>query len=237
MMVRNVHQKRGNPNASILPFGPQLRIFSSIEYWRMSSMAEVNQVSLSRYVALKSDHALAQAFWITTFALLTAVGAQIEIPHQPVPFTLQTFFVLLAGGVLGWRNGMLSMSLYVAMGAVGMPVFAGGGFGLARLLGPTGGYLLSFPVAACFVGALVSFRPQSVPKNIGRVRPFVEEYGRILFAMIGGLMVIFLIGTLQLNAVFFHNWKSAFESGFLLFSWWDLLKLGAAVAVCRELRR
>lgn len=199
-------------------------------------MADVKQLSLSQYVALKSDHAVAQMFWIVTFALLTAVGAQIEIPHQPVPYTLQTFLVLLAGGVLGWRNGLLSMTLYVAMGALGMPVFSGGGFGLVRLLGPSGGYLLSFPVAAALIGALLSLRPVASETG-GVVRRFAAEYGWILFAMSSGLVVVFLIGTIQLYAVYTHNWKTAFESGFLIFSGWDLLKLGAAVAISRELRR
>jgi biotin transport system substrate-specific component len=202
----------------------------------MLSMAEVKHVSLSQHVALKGDRAVAQLFWIVTFALLTAVGAQIEIPHQPVPFTLQTFFVLLAGGVLGWRNGFLSMSLYIGMGAIGMPVFSGGGFGLVRLLGPSGGYLLSFPVAAALVGALMSLRPVKAP-SAGIVRRFAAEYGWILLAMSSGLVLVFLSGTVQLYAVLTHDWKSAFESGFLIFSGWDLLKLGAAVAISRELRR
>ncbi len=200
-------------------------------------MAEIRQMSLSQYVALKSDHAVAQAFWIVTFALLTAVGAQIEIPHQPVPYTLQTFFVLLAGGVLGWRNGLLSMSLYVGMGALGMPVFSGGGFGLVRLLGPSGGYLLSFPVAAALVGALLNLRPRGISETSGVVKRFIADYGWTLLAMSGGLVLIFLSGTIQLYGVYFHNWRQAFESGFLIFSGWDLLKLGAAVAISQGLRR
>ena len=200
-------------------------------------MAEAKQMSLSHFVALKSDHAVAQTFWVVTFALLTAIGAQIEIPHQPVPYTLQTFFVLLAGGVLGWRNGLLSMSLYVGMGALGMPVFSGGGFGLVRLLGPSGGYLLSFPLAAALVGALLSLRPSGSFDTGGAVKRFMAGYGWTLLAMSSGLVLIFLSGTVQLYAILMHNWRSAFESGFLIFSGWDLLKLGAAVAIARELRR
>jgi len=200
-------------------------------------MIAAKRLELSRYVALNSDHALAQVFWIVTFAILTAAGAQIEIPHQPIPFTLQTFFVLLAGGLLGWRNGLLSMTLYVLMGAGGMPVFSGGGFGLLRLLGPSGGYLLSFPIAAALIGALVALRPRTVDGKGGTVRRFLSEYGWLLLSMLAGLLVIFLIGTMQLYAVMMHDWAAAFQSGFLIFSGWDLLKLGAAVAITRELRR
>jgi biotin transport system substrate-specific component len=95
--------------------------------------------------------------WIIGFSLLTALLAQIAIrmPFTPVPWTAQTFGVLLSGVVLGSRRGFLSQALYLAEGALGLPVFAGGGFSIAYLLGPTGGYLWSFPIAAALVGMLV----------------------------------------------------------------------------------
>ena len=91
-------------------------------------MNVTNSLALHRPFSLATGNALTQTFWITTFALLTAVGAQIEIPHQPVPYTFQTLVVLLAGAVLGPRNGFLSMMMYLSLGAIGMPVFSGGGF-------------------------------------------------------------------------------------------------------------
>ncbi|MBI3788884.1 MAG: biotin transporter BioY, partial [Ignavibacteriales bacterium] len=100
-------------------------------------MSEAKSVSTSKYFSLANASTTAQAFWIGTFAILVAVGAQIEIPHQPVPYTFQTFFVLLSGALLGRRNGFLSMMTYLAMGAIGLPIFSGGGFGFARLIGPT----------------------------------------------------------------------------------------------------
>ena len=101
---------------------------------------------------------LAQAGWISLFAGFTALGAQIEIPHQPIPFTLQTFFVLLSGAFLGARNGCIAQVLYIAAGALGLPVFSGASFGLVRLFGMTGGYLIGFPLAAALIGYLVSIR-------------------------------------------------------------------------------
>ncbi|MEP0822401.1 MAG: biotin transporter BioY [Ignavibacterium sp.] len=175
----------------------------------------------ARYLALHSDHAVARIFWISTFALLTAVGAQIEIPVKPVPYTLQTLFVLLAGGLLGARQGFLSMFAYLMLGFLGLPVFASGGFGPATLLGPTGGYLLAFPVAAFVVGTIVE-------KN--------EHVLWTTVAMITGLLVIFTAGTIQLAAVTGMSLREAFAGGFLIFSWWDLLKLGAAIAIYRQLR-
>jgi biotin transport system substrate-specific component len=94
---------------------------------------------------------------IVGFSLLTGLMAQIRItlPFTPVPLTGQTFAVLLSGTVLGSRRGFLSQALYLAEGAAGLPVFAGGAGSALYLLGPTGGYLWSFPVAAALLGWLV----------------------------------------------------------------------------------
>ena len=99
---------------------------------------------------------LRNAVLIVLFSLITAAAAQVSIPlpFTPVPITGQTFAVLLTGALLGSRLGALSLLLYLAEGAAGLPVFALGRSGLATLLGPTGGYLLAFPVAAFVVGWL-----------------------------------------------------------------------------------
>ena len=91
-------------------------------------------------------------FWILSFAFLTALSAQIIVPIKPVPITMQTLIVFLAGAFLGSKNGMASQFTYLAAGIIGIPVFAGLSFGLPVLLGPTGGYLISFPVAAFVIG-------------------------------------------------------------------------------------
>lgn len=163
--------------------------------------------------------AIVQFGWISAFAGLTALGAQIEIPNQPVPFTLQTFFVLLAGAFLGARNGALSQVLYLVIGALGVPVFSGASFGITKLFGPTGGYLLSFPIGAAVVGYLVSLH---------------KGYLWTLLSMVAALVVIFTFGFLQLNFVYLHNFQQAFTSGFLIFSWWDVLKVSAAAAIYAE---
>lgn len=166
--------------------------------------------------------ALAQSAWIVFFAALTAIGAQVQIPHLPVPYTLQTFFVLLGAAFLGSRNGSLSQLVYLGAGLAGAPIFTAGGFGAARLLGPTGGYLLSFPIAALLVGYLVRLR---------------EGFVWILVAMFFGLIVIFTLGTSFLNLFYIHDFKAALVSGFLIFSWWDVLKLFAAAAIYNEFSR
>jgi biotin transport system substrate-specific component len=95
--------------------------------------------------------------WTVGFALVTALMAQVEfrLPFTPVPLTGQTFAVLLSGAVLGGRRAFASQTVYLASGAAGLPVFAGGGSTILHLLGPTGGYLWSFPLAAALTGWLV----------------------------------------------------------------------------------
>jgi len=182
-------------------------------------MEQSNILTIRSFV-IGQQNITAQVLWICGFALLTAVGAQIEIPNQPVPYTLQTFFVLLSGALLGKRNGALSQLLYVLLGIIGIPVFAGWGFGLARLLGPTGGYLLSFPIAAFVVGYLI------------------HQHKSFLWYLISisvGLLIVFSLGTVQLYFVYSHNWSDAIAKGFLIFSWWDALKLLATATIYHQI--
>ena len=185
-------------------------------------MNRTHGAALQRQFSLAEGKTLAQLFWITSFALLTGLGAQLQIPHQPVPYTFQTIFVLLAGAVLGPRNGFLSMMMYLSIGAIGLPVFSGAGFGLARILGPTGGYLIAFPLAAFVVGYLLTNK---------------EGFIWTLVSMFLGLFVIFTLGTIQLNLIYFQNWGNAFGAGFLIFSWWDVLKLLAATTIYHQFAR
>jgi len=114
--------------------------------------------------------AVARWAGITGFAVLTALGAQVRVPlpGTPVPFTLQTLFVLWGGCYLGGRDGALAQFLYLVGGSLGFPLFAGGGGGMLHLAGPTGGYLLGFVIAAWFVGhALGKNTAPGVPRMTG----------------------------------------------------------------------
>jgi biotin transport system substrate-specific component len=121
---------------------------------------------------------------------LTAAAAQVSVPlpFTPVPFTLQPMVVLLGGAALGARLGMASQVLYLLLGAAGLPLFAASPVlpqGLFRLLGPTGGYLLSYPLAAFVAGSLAE-------------RGFDRRYGTSVLAMAAGLAVVFTCGVLWL---------------------------------------
>jgi biotin transport system substrate-specific component len=167
-----------------------------------------------------SSQAAAQVFWVGLFAVGTMLSARLEIPHQPVPYTLQTLMVLLSGAFLGARNGMLSQLAYIAAGILGAPVFAGGAAGIARILGPSGGYIISFPLAAALVGYLVSRRHSLL---------------HVALSMAAGLAVVFTLGALHLFAFYTHSIESALGAGVLIFSWWDLLKLSAASMIYYEM--
>ena len=151
-------------------------------------------------------------------ALCVAIAAQfvVPVPLSPVPMTLQPLAVLVVGGLLGAAGGVSALVLYIALGALGLPVFAGGGSGLVHLIGPTGGYLLAFPVAAGVTGALVRRAPSSVL--------------RVLLGCALGMVLIHLGGVAQL-ALLGGDPRLAVRVGFVPFLTGDLLKVGLAAAV------
>jgi biotin transport system substrate-specific component len=157
---------------------------------------------------------------------LTAAAAQISVPlpFTPVPFTLQPMVVLLGGAALGARLGMASQVLYLALGIAGLPVFAASPIlpqGLLRLLGPTGGYLLSYPLAAFVTGALAE-------------RGFDRRYLTSVLAMAAGLTIVFACGVLWLAFLARPagtGLPAAINTGFLPFVAADVVKLLIAAAI------
>ena len=105
-----------------------------------------------------------RALLVTSFIIMTALGAYIRIPlpFTPVPITLQTLFVLLSGAFLGKRFGLFAQASYVGLGVLGVPIFQGYGYGLLHILGPTGGYLVGFMASAFLIGTLLKKKEQSL---------------------------------------------------------------------------
>jgi biotin transporter BioY len=128
------------------------------------------------------------------FAALTAAVAwfKIPLPFTPVPITLQTLAVLLSGVMLGSYYGALSMIIYLLLGAIGLPVFAGGGSGIGALLGPTGGYLFSYPIAAFVIGKMKE------KKKIGSFLKYFSFGVIYLFTIIIALDAVLKIGIMRL---------------------------------------
>lgn len=149
-------------------------------------------------------------------AALVALAAQIAVPlpGTPVPLTLQPLAVLIVGALLGSWLGASSLVFYLALGAAGLPVFTPIGLpGVARLVGPTGGYLLAYPLAAYAVGALTRG---------------ATGYARLALAALAGLVLIYLGGLAQLFLLT-GSIRAAARFGTLPFLAGDLIKLGVAV--------
>ena len=179
----------------------------------MSTLLTLHSPRLATVDALRQERASAavQALGIVGFALLTALGAQVRIYLWEVPITMQTLFVYGSGLYLGWRGGLLSMLLYLALGLF-FPVYAGDGFGPAYLFGAmSAGYLLGMPLAAAAIGRLS--------------RRWNALTGSILSVMAGSLM-LFTAGVVWLHFAADHaTWFESIDKGWLRFVVFDLAKI------------
>jgi len=123
------------------------------------------------------------------FASLTMIGGLFKIHLFLVPFTLQTFFVLLAGIVVGPYWGFISQMIYLLVGLIGFPVFATGG-GIMYVLQPTFGYILGFPIAAFVVGFLLS-RVEITNRRKCWMRLFLYNFAGVLIISISGVIYLY----------------------------------------------
>ncbi len=179
---------------------------------------------IKEHTGSKLEHILTQIntsklFWIFSFTLLTAVAAQITIPVKPVPFTLQTMMVVLSGAFLGRKNGAYSQLIYLFLGCIGLPVFAqipDATIGFARLFGPTGGYLLSFPIAAFMTGWLVENNKSYI--------------GTVVSLFIGEAFIL-LMGSLFLGIFYLKNIETALIYGAVVFLIWTVVKVFVAAGI------
>ncbi len=154
-------------------------------------------------------------------AVAVALASQVAVPlpGTPVPMTLQALAVLLVGGLLGPGLGAASLAFYLALGAAGLPVFTPfGASGLARLFGPTGGYLLAYPFAAALVGWVVARRP---------------GWTGLVLGPLLGMLAVHAGGIAQL-LVLTGDARAAVAAGTLPFVLEDLVKCGLAALVLRR---
>jgi biotin transport system substrate-specific component len=168
--------------------------------------------------------ALSRATAVVFVTVLTIVAAQVSIPlpFTPVPLTLQPMVVLLGAAALGARLGASAQIFYLALGIVGMPVFAASPVlpqGVVRLLGPTGGYLMSYPLAAFVTGYLAQ-------------RGLDRRYLTSVLAMSAGLAIIFTCGVLWLAFGVPHaGLAAAVAAGLVPFVLADIIKLFLAASI------
>lgn len=170
--------------------------------------------------ALVADNPIRKVAAVIAGSLLLWASAKVQIPFYPVPMTMQTFAVLTLGMALGARLGGATVLLYLAEGAAGLPVFAGAperGIGLAYLVGPTGGYLVGFLLAAIAVGVLAE-------------RRWDRHVLTTVAAMAIGLTIIFALGLAWLGVVV--GWdKPLLQLGLVPFLPGEVFKLALAAAV------
>ncbi len=173
--------------------------------------------------------------YASLMAALTAVGAfiPIPIPFSPVPVTLQSLFILLAGLILGPRWGLMSISVYLLAGICGLPVFSGATGGIAHFAGPTGGYLFGFLPAVFMIGLISG--------NGGR-KESIKSRKQVIFdilAMVCGTALIYLFGVswlVNLYAGKSMTMGQGLAVGMIPFLPGDVLKIIAAAAIAKSLR-
>lgn len=176
----------------------------------MAAIAVVREIYEERSVEVAT---------IIMFAALTAVGARAYIPFLPVPFTMQVYFVILSGVVLGPNKGAMSMVAYILMGVAGVPVFASFPHaGPAVLIGPTGGYIIAFPLASYLAGKAVRHG------NLSMVRMTI------------GMLLIYFLGVMRLS-IGALSVEEAIRVGLFPFMIPDIIKLLAVKFTYGGLRR
>ncbi len=159
-------------------------------------------------------------------AIITALSLipPIPLPFTVVPITMQTLGVFLAGSILGTKKGFMSVLVYICLGAIGLPVFAGFRGGFSIIIGPTGGYIIGFALGAFVIGWLTEkIVPQSTLTYI--------------LGMLCGILVIYALGTFQLAKVTGMSLQRAFEVGSLPFIPLDILKAFIATIVVVPIKK
>jgi biotin transport system substrate-specific component len=178
--------------------------------------------SIDRRMKRENASSLRGLVYAALFGAATAAGAYIIVPIPPVPITLQTLFLYLAGALLGGRLALLSQVVYLLLGIIGLPVFAGGKAGLGILFGPTGGYLIGFLPAAYLIGKWNEMlRKASFPS--------------VLSSMIAGTIPVYLLGVLQLSFVAKLDLVKAVSVGMLPFLIGDGIKIVVATLLAGRL--
>jgi len=163
------------------------------------------------------------------FAALTGALAYVAIPYplSPAPVALQVLGIFLMAVFLGAKWGGLSATLYVVAGGLGAPIFAGGGAGVGTLLGTTGGYLWSYPIAVVLIGWLAY-------GNLGIGSPSNTGTARLVGALAAGTLVIYALGTAQMMVVNQLALVEAVIAGAVVFFPAEAAKIAAVIAVVRS---
>lgn len=165
----------------------------------------------------KSSFNVRQLVLAAMFAALLAISSQVVIPMVPAPITLQTLVVMLAGLLLGPRLGAISITVFIALVAIGAPLLSGGAGGLGALLGPTGGFVLSWPLGSMLIGWLAQKAAKRSELSIWNLMPI---------NFLGGVLLVYAIGVPWLMAAtgLEYNFANLISTCFIFIPG-DLLKV------------
>ncbi|MDR1603638.1 MAG: biotin transporter BioY [Gracilibacteraceae bacterium] len=166
---------------------------------------------------------LRMTVYCALFTALIIIGSYISIPVPigPVPIVLADFFIMTAGLFLGCKYGLVSVALYLGLGIIGLPVFAGGKAGLAAFFGPTGGFLAGYLLLVALVGWIA-----------GKTRPAVLTHA---LALMAGTLLLYAAGIPWLKLVTGMAWGAALTAGLVPFIPGTIIKIIAVLAVARVL--
>lgn len=186
----------------------------------MSSLKYV----LPRLFVFENRKILIQFLPVLGLCLLTALSAHVRfyLPFTPVPITFQSYAVVLSGVLLGAGRGAMSQILLIVLGSVGLNVFSSGS-GATAILGPTGGYILGFVLAAYISGVLSS-------------RGYLTSFVKSLFWLFVASLFIFLPGVIWLKTFTGVSWGHSFQLGFVPFILGDIVKTVAVVLTVKVLK-
>jgi biotin transport system substrate-specific component len=184
---------------------------------------QVKLTIIKRSVNMSLKFSIKEMSTVAIFSALTAILAQISIPlpFSPVPITFQIFAVYISSIILGSKLGTLSQIIYVLLGTIGIPVFANFSGGLHFILGPTGGYILSYPIIAFIIGKILEKKQSFIITVLG-----------LLFSLI----VCYFIGVLQLSIITKITIQKAILVGALPFIPLDIVKIIIAYLIGVKVR-
>jgi biotin transport system substrate-specific component len=160
----------------------------------------------------------------TVFASLISAAAflPIPVPGSPVPIILQNLFLMIAALALGPLWGSAAAAIYLGLGLLGLPVFSGGTGGIARIMGPTGGFILGYLPSAAAMGLIAGKNP--------------KKLWRFILAAACGVLIVYAAGIPWLKLSIKGSWAKAIALGFLPYIGWDVLKAAIAVPISLGLR-
>ena len=183
----------------------------------------INALTLNREII--SSRTLNAVLGTAFFILATALGAyvRIPVPGTPIPITLQTFFVVLSGAVLGKKLGAFSQIGYIFLGVMGLPVFQGYASGIAHAFGPTGGYLVGFMAASYLIGKMLEKEDSN---------PY-----KIIISLVAGNAVLYSFGIIWLMFLYRISLLNAITIGVMPFLAVEAVKISAAAFIYRAIAK